>query len=196
MSILTKRASRERHHHNSHISNSEVVGNPKKKKISNASTEQKSLPAAVIRDYYHNSELADELIYICENATENDPPLIFLWKNVDRFVTAIPNVVGINPPFQIAPNPSVSQFKAALLNYVRVPTSPPPVQEGAITCTVLEFSQTIANLARIETNDWFLAVANADPTAVPIAAIMAPIPRTNRIGDALTSPPGGVLFWG
>jgi hypothetical protein len=149
----------------------------------------------IIINFYDN-EAANILIDLCENAKKDDPPLIFLWKNVDKFVAAIPNVIGINPPFDIPLNPTLSEFKIGLLNYVRVPTTPEPIQEGAIICTVLEFSQTIANLTRIETNDWFLAVAASAIDTLPIAAVMTPIPRSHSIGNALMSPPGNAAFWG
>lgn len=145
---------------------------------------------------YYDAEAANILIGLCKNVHDDNPPVIFLWKNVEKFVACIPNVVGIEPPFAIPLNATISDFKTRLLNYVRVQTSPPPVQEGAITCNVLEFSQTIANLTRIETDAWFLAVAASLPGTLPIAAVMTPIPRSNSLGSALTSPPGNAAFWG
>jgi hypothetical protein len=133
---------------------------------------------------------------LCAEAKEDDPPVIFAWRNVHAFVESIPHV-DLPPPFALPQNPSEDEFKSALLNFVRVPGSLNPVALGVLPCTIHQSNQVCANLARLETNPWFMAVAAHNPHAVPIASVVSPVPRGNTVSVCIVSPPEApCCLWG
>jgi hypothetical protein len=132
----------------------------------------------------------------CDTASENDPPLIFAWRNVQTFVDAIPHV-HLAPPFALPQNPSVEEFKTALLNFARFPGSQFPQSMAILPCTITEITNVCGKLAKLEDNPWFVAVAAYNPLAVPIASLVTPHPRKSFVGLAYSSPPdAGCLLWG
>jgi hypothetical protein len=117
---------------------------------------------------------------ICETATKDDPPLIFGWRNVRAFVESIPHV-NMFPPFALPQNPTEDQFKAALMNFVRMPGSSPPQGLFVLPCTIHEITQVCGDLALLDKDPWFIAVAARNPHAVPLASLVAPVPRGNTV---------------
>jgi hypothetical protein len=133
---------------------------------------------------------------MCKATKDDDPPVMFAWINVHTFVESIPHV-HIPPPFALPQNPSVAEFKTALLNFVRLPGSQLPQVMAILPCTITEFSHVCCKLAKLENNPWFVAVAAHNPHGVPIASLVTPLPRRNFVGVAYFSPPDAPCrLWG
>lgn len=143
-----------------------------------------------------------EVSIACSTATEDDPPLIFAWKNVHVFVQSIPQqvVVGANvaaPPFVLPVPLTVDGFKDALLAHVQTPGGSAPRERAVLPCTIGQVCLTCTNLSRLENDPWFIAVAAHNPLGLPLAAVVVPQPRTNSVTTAITSPPNAPCrLWG
>eukprot|EP01031_Cornospumella_fuschlensis_P040960 gene40960-49966_t len=149
-------------------------------------------------DYFPTNVEKQKLKEICKSGSEEDPPLIIAWKNVHLFVETIPNLVEpVQPPFELPPMPTVVQFKEAMLAYVRTASGAAPAVELAVLpCTIGQFSLAIGVLCRLETHPWCQAIAAANPEALPLAAVLVPVPRSNTVTVAIQSPPGAIALWG
>jgi hypothetical protein len=90
---------------------------PKRRRVKKGESE---LAIASFVETYYDGDPA--VMALCKAAKKYDPPVIFAWINVHTFVESIPHV-HLPPPFALPQNPSVAQFKTALLNYVRMPGS-------------------------------------------------------------------------
>eukprot|EP01031_Cornospumella_fuschlensis_P027682 gene27682-33431_t len=146
----------------------------------------------------HFQHCEERIIKLCRSATEEDPPLLFAWKNVHQFVASIATVhVDAQPPFELPPLPSVDQFKESLLNYIRAESGASPAIELAVLpCTIGQVCLAVSALSRLESNPWFQAISAANPVAVPLAAIVVPVPRSNTVTSAIRSPAGVAVLWG
>jgi hypothetical protein len=114
--------------------------------------------------------------------------------NVDVFVQAISEATtALAPPFVLPANPSVDQFKEALLNHVKAPTAAPPVFGAVLPCRIEECSAAVANLRSLQYNAWFAAIAAHNPAGVPLAIVCVPVPRTSTVVNAMTSDPSAPL---
>ena len=71
---------------------------------------------------------------------DDEPPLIFGWENVEKFVQAMNALDPPSPPppptLVITPNMEVSDFKFAVLNYVKIAGAAAPCGSTALPCTL------------------------------------------------------------
>jgi hypothetical protein len=121
--------------------------------------------------------------------SEDDPPLIFGWDNVDAFVDSLNQEAPseLPPPFDLPPLPINSgQFKLALLNSIRDRTDfrTVPVGTTVIPCTQKQVCVTGTDAACLRFDPWFQAIA-ARPGTTPIAKIYIPRPRSNTVDEAV-----------
>eukprot|EP01031_Cornospumella_fuschlensis_P027910 gene27910-33706_t len=145
--------------------------------------------------FQHGNE---QIIKLCSSATEEDPPLLFAWKNVHQFVASIANAhVAAQPPLELPPLPSVDQLKESLLNYIRAESGASPAIELAVLpCTIGQVCLAVSALSHLESNPWFQAISAANPVAVPLATIVVPVPRSNTVTSVIRSPAGVAVLWG
>jgi hypothetical protein len=131
------------------------------------------------------------------NGADDDPPIIFGWKNVEAFVNAINTAQGDVP----APPPSlilhpvmnVEDFKVALLNFAKVEGALPPVETTVLPCTLAQSHQCISNLALFQFHPWTqYIIAHGGADILPIAILFVPRPRSNTVDYAVS--PHNTLF--
>jgi hypothetical protein len=132
--------------------------------------------------------------------SEDDPPLIFGWENVDAFVHSLNLEAPANlvPPFQLpAPPINPGDFKLALLNSLRDQNDRRtiPVGTSVIPCSQSQFGRTVGKAASLRFNPWFQAIAARRGTT-PIAKIYVPRPRSNTVDEAIDPemPPAAPLW--
>jgi hypothetical protein len=133
---------------------------------------------------------------IC-SATDDDPPLILNWKNIERFFNA---AVASGAVLPFPPPHTVDGFKRYLMQKCRTPGSTGPIDNFAFPCTVAEIIQTGANFQALCYDPWFANVVAADPACVPIATLYVPRARSrarsNMLDRAIRFPPGQPALWG
>jgi hypothetical protein len=132
--------------------------------------------------------------------SDDDPPLIFGWENVDAFVSSLNQEAPANfpAPFLLPDLPINSgQFKLALLTNLRDQNDPRsrPVGTSVIPCTQSQCSRAVGKAADLRFNPWFQAIA-ARPGTTPIAKIYIPRPRSNTVDEAIdpSLPPAASLW--
>jgi hypothetical protein len=140
---------------------------------------------------------SDTIRSVCHAASDEAPALIFVWRNVDVFVQSIPQVAStIAPPFALPANPTVDQFKDALLNYVRTPTTT-TMERAVLLCDICGLGQASGNMAVAAFHPWFIAVAAQNPHATPIASVWVPERDRQAVAMALMpSPDSKCPLWG
>jgi hypothetical protein len=131
--------------------------------------------------------------------SEDDPPLIFGWENVDAFVNSLNQEAPADlPPFDLpAPPINTEQFKLALLNNIRDRNDKRtvPVGTSVIPCTQGQVGRVVGNAASLRFEPWFQAIA-ARPGTTPIARIYVPRPRSSTVDEAIAPrPPPAAQLW-
>ena len=131
--------------------------------------------------------------------SEDDPPLIFGWENVDAFVNSLNQEAPADlPPFNLpAPPINTEQFKLALLNNIRDRNDKRtvPVGTSVIPCTQGQVGRAVGNAASLRFEPWFQAIA-ARPGTTPIARIYVLRPRSNTVDEAIEPrPPPAAQLW-
>lgn len=131
--------------------------------------------------------------------SEDDPPLIFGWENVDAFVNSLNQEPPVDaPPFVLPALPiSTEQFKLTLLNEVRDRNdqSTTPVGTSVIPCTQSQYGRAVGVASALRFEPWFQTIA-ARPGTTPIARIYVPRPRSNTVDEAIDPrlPPAAQLW--
>ena len=120
--------------------------------------------------------------------SEDDPPLIFGWENVETFVNSLNQQPPVDlPPFNLPALPiSTRQFKLTLLNFIRDRNDQrtTPVGTSVIPCTQSQCCRAASAAGTLRYNPWFQAIA-ARPGTTPLARIYVPRPRSNTVDEAI-----------
>ncbi len=125
----------------------------------------------------------DRQICLAKNA-EDDPPVIFGWENVVRFVeamcTARAQDVRPRAPFNIPARLAVANFKTAVVNYARKQGAATPVRTAFLVFT-LHLNRklcSVCSLRDLNHDHWFHQIFALGPRNIaPIAVICAPRPK-------------------
>jgi hypothetical protein len=138
---------------------------------------------------------------------EDEPPVIFGWKNVEAFVQAIlaaqaqaaaPGGLPLPAdPFGLPAAVNVQNFKEAVLEYARTrtPGAPPRLNITCLRCSLAQFGQVAAVLARLAFDPWIQQiVAVGGPTSLPIACVFVPRPSSNVLERVTPHRPNSL--WG
>jgi hypothetical protein len=129
---------------------------------------------------------------------DDDPPLIFGWENVEKFVQAMNALDPPSPPppptLVITPNMEVSDFKVALLNYAKIAGAAAPFGSTALPCTLVQCCRSIETLKTLEFHPWtqHIIAVNLVETILPIAKVCVPIPRSNMLDYAMVAFPNAM----
>ncbi|KAE9070945.1 hypothetical protein PF010_g26076 [Phytophthora fragariae] len=136
---------------------------------------------------------------------EDDPPVIFDWKNVEVFVQNIQAAqtqavaLGGLPlpanPLSLPAAANVQDFKEAVLEYARVQGASDRLDTTCLPCSQGQYGQVTSMLTRLDLNPWTQRIiAVGMPNALPIARIYVPRPRSNTLDRALPQIPNSL--WG
>lgn len=171
----------------------------RKRKRNYSSQECGDIPMdAVVNSF--SPDQRDKINQFIRDRGEDDPPVVFVWKNIHNFVRDIPQVVGQPLPDWLHGNgnPTVEDFKDAILSYLHIPEAAPPYERGILPCTVAQSSLVSGKLGWLEANPWMIAVAQVNPAeSTPLAAVLVPQPRSNLMSHSYKSPPDGLFqLWG
>jgi len=179
-------------------------GSNKKSKLNSSSTKKAITKTQdILKDYFHGKDL-ENIERICKEATKDDPPVIFLWKEITPLIAEIEEILEIKahhlheikPPFPLPDPLTPETYKRALLNYIRVPGAALPQNNGCLPCTAGEVGLVSGRAVGLSFHPWFLAFSEArGNNAFPLAEIMVPIPRSNKLSKACESAPFGVPMW-
>lgn len=144
-------------------------------------------------------DLYQEIMELAEKA-DDDPPVIFEWENVDKFVAAINTarraVVAIPPlppglEFPVNDNAldidlDVHDFKCAILQYARVANAATPVGTTALPGTVAECCKCTSMLALLNVDPWTAHIVGyGGLNILPVASIYIPKARSNTLEGAM-----------
>ena len=131
-------------------------------------------------------EHLEKVIEVTES--EDDPPLVFGWIHIDRFVMQAIAAPPVAPaaggaammcPFALPVPLTVETFKTALLNYVREPVAATqPVGTSVIPGDHRQFAHAVSAVAELNSDPWFMAVAGSAAGLVPIANVFGVTGRT------------------
>ena len=137
-------------------------------------------------------EHLEKVIEVTES--EDDPPLVFGWIHIDRFVMQAIAAPPVAPaaggaammcPFALPVPLTVETFKTALLNYVREPVAATqPVGTSVIPGDHRQFAHAVSAVAELNSDPWFMAVAGSAAGLVPIAEVL--IMSELMIGTAMS----------
>ncbi len=123
---------------------------------------------------------------------EDDPPVLFGWKNLEAFVQAIQaaQAQAADPeglplpacPLALPAAVTLENFKEALLEYVRAPGALPRVDTSVLPCTLPQFGYVAAMLNSLDFDPWIQRIkAVGGPNSLPIAHVFVPRARTNTV---------------
>ncbi|EGZ30222.1 hypothetical protein PHYSODRAFT_295070 [Phytophthora sojae] len=127
--------------------------------------------------------LYDEALRLTKHAA-TDPPVIFDWKHVDKFVQGI-----------VAANTQAAEGDAplALLAY-DYDGKADPLGTTCRPCDCGEATRAVECLGRLNEHPWtqhIIAVGGAG-NVLPVADLYAPKPRTNKLEHAIRPRPNGL----
>lgn len=126
------------------------------------------------------------------------PPLMVGWS-LERILAALANAAfqaeAPAPPFALILPSTEPALKAAILNYVRVPGSAPPLGNCVLPCTISEFCSTLINFTRCEFDSWFQYQCTFPGGVTPIGRLYVPQPRSNTVVGFNTNAAAGANLW-
>jgi hypothetical protein len=185
---------------------SSPTASPKKKarKVKSSAAENSNdKPVSILQEFFRGEELLN-IQSLWKDASEDDPPVIFLRREVTPLLDEIAEIVdneahhmhNMVMPFPL-PNPLTPEtYKAALLNYLRAPGAAAPQSNGCFPCTGGQVGVVGGRAVGLSVHPWFLAYSNARGNeAFPLAEIMVPRPRSTMLMKACESVPHGVPMW-
>ena len=166
-----------------------------------------AIDATLLKDVLmRNGEkhLYDEIKKLSAGA-EDDPPVIFDWKNVGVFLQAIQAaraqaaVPGGLPlpddPLALPAAVNEENFKEAVLEYARVQGAPAPLDTTCLPCSQAQYGRVMCKLTRLDVEPWIQRViAVGVPNSLPIACVYVPRPRSNTLDRATEQFPNSL--WG
>jgi hypothetical protein len=159
-------------------------------------------------DAFNSFDASDKasLNRLCQNFNvDDDPALIFIWRDLNPLLTAIREHVAADDndpnapvaPFQL-PQPLTSvAFKNALMNHVQLPEAPLAVFNGALKCSPGGICQVSARLSNLCYDPWFEIISARivnNGGHVVIADIITPRTK-NDLELALQSPRDRPALW-
>jgi hypothetical protein len=150
-----------------------------------------------IKEYSYDDEVATGLLQLIAEATEDDPPLFFGWKNVNGFLASIAGVNNAAPPFPLPVPLTEDGFKSALLHHVRAGGAAAPQYNCVLPCSLVQSFVVVQKLGFLCFDNWFQRVAALQGHNMqPIAEIVVPRPRTPYVDKAVFSAPNLPQLWG
>ena len=215
MAPTTRNVSKEKPKANTETTKQQATTSRKKRKtmtVLSASVRGEDVTSAIdtalLEDVLKGNgegHLFDKIKELAEYA-EDDPPVIFGWKNVGLLVQAIqaaeaqaaaPGGLPLPPCPLALPAAGVNSenFKEAVLEYARIPGAPARLDTACLPCTQEQYGKVIARLTRLDLEPWIQRIIDVRvPNSPPIAHVYVPRPRTITLDRATEQFPNSL--WG
>lgn len=147
-----------------------------------------------------DGKLYDSLLQLTEVADRN-PPLVFEWVNVERFVDAVRlarDESGECPPFDLSKPLTEQHFKEALLDYIGASNEEPAMGTSVLPCSLKEALLCVEKLADLRAHPWIHELLrHGGRDVLPLARIYVAQPQTQVLKRVLEAKPHWLpVLWG
>jgi hypothetical protein len=149
--------------------------------------------SVVARSFGDNQDKLLDLLnsYASEN---DDPPAVFIWRELEPFIASIIALGDGAPPcpFELPVPLNPDNLKRSILQYL----TPEGVIEqfgGVLPCTLAQLTVAVSKAIILCAMPWTVAVTeNMAAENLPIAHVLVPVLRSNKMAQALSPVPQGL----
>jgi hypothetical protein len=213
------------------VNTGETVGKVKPKKKRSRKDEIPPNLFSITIDQYANTfqehsqqvQVKSTLERIAMNRNDEHPPMVFVWRDLERLVNYISTENRINLPDSncnlcplrhpvnyfpcgvpgvdgSSPQPTAEDLKRAMIDWIRNHVDPPippePLYNGVLSLTFIQGCHAASSLPFLCYDKWFVNMINASGQQLPLAHAVTTVSRRNTMVSVFAEVPNiPVRLW-